>query len=269
MKTKSILFFRNDDIRGTLDGSLVELTGLFIKHKIPITHAVEPANVTPQVIDWLIETKRKYPSFIEIMQHGFDHKVKNPEKKGEFGGQRNYEEQYKDISQGKELMDKYFGKLWFPAFNFPYAPYNPEAIKAVNDCKFHVLNSHFNRRRSRQILYFVGHILNKGYLFDKHVSWNLDFYPNTNLFEIDMNVSFIRKYHNEETDCEMWPLEYIKEETRNYSKYKTIGILLHHRYHNSSEKMDMVDKYLSWVNKGDYEFDTIEGIYKKFCPDGK
>ena len=269
MEGKSILFFRNDDVRDTLDSSLIKITELFIKHNIPITHAVEPANISPQVTKWLIETKQKYPDLIEIMQHGYDHKVKNSQKKGEFGGIRSYSEQYNEILKGKELMTLYFGDLWFQAFNFPFAPYNLAAIKALNDCGFKVLNSHFNRKLSRQVFYFFGHLLNKGYWFDHHVSWNLHYYPNTKLFEIDMNISFIKKYLNDNTDCEMQSLENLKKETFHYTKYKTVGLLLHHRYHNSDEKIKLVDNYLKWVKKQDFEFFTMKKIYEKYCPDGK
>ena len=78
----SIFFFRNDDVRDNLDQSLIELTDIFIKNQIPITHAVEPANITQAVIDWLLEVKQSYPEIISIMQHGYDHTVKNKHKKG-------------------------------------------------------------------------------------------------------------------------------------------------------------------------------------------
>ena len=122
--SKNILFFRNDDVRGTIDSSLVKLTDLFIKHEIPITHAVEPANLTLQVFNWLIDKQNHYPHLVEVMQHGYDHTIKNKYKLGEFGGQRVYDEQYNDIKKGKDLMDKYFGDLWFRAFNFPFGREN-------------------------------------------------------------------------------------------------------------------------------------------------
>ncbi len=261
---KSILFFRNDDVRDTLDKSLVEITNLFIKHDIPVTHAVEPANITPGVVDWLIDQKKKYPHIIEIMQHGYKHKVINKYKKGEFGGQRNYKEQYSDIKKGKDIMDKYFGDLWIKAFNFPYGPYNLMAIKAVNECKFHILNSHFNRKFNRKIFYFFGHLLNKGFWLNHHVSWNLDYYPNTDLFSIDMNIPFISEYINEDTDCKMNTLEEMKKETEAYSRYKTIGVLLHHRYHNTPEKIKLVDDYLEWAREQNYSFSNMQGIYERF-----
>lgn len=259
-----VVFFRNDDVRGSLDESLVQITDLFIKHKIPITHAVEPANVTPKVVEWLLCVKREHPELIEIMQHGYDHSVKNKKQLGEFGGQRSYEEQYEDIKIGKELMNKYFGEQWFECFNFPYAPYNHAAIRAVDDIGFKVLNSHYNVGLSRQVFYFVGHLLRRGHLLNRHVSWNLQRYPNTSLFEIDMNISFIAKYMNEETDCIMLTLDELKTATQRYLRERTVGVLLHHRYHNTSEKIDLVDQYLSWCSTQSFEFKTIESIYEQF-----
>ena len=266
MKSKTnLMFFRNDDVRNVLDEPLIQITDLFVKYNIPITHAVEPANITKEVIDWLISYKKKHPGLIEIMQHGYDHTIKNTIKKGEFGGNRTYEEQYEEIKKGKELMDSYFGDLWFEAFNFPYAPYNRASIEAVNACEFKVLNSHFNSKFDRKIFYFLGHLLHKGLLFDHHVSWNLDYYPGTNLFEVDMNVSFIKRYYNEETDCEFLSLESLKMETERYNPYKTIGILLHHRYHNSADKIKLVEDFLQWALTQNYSFTTLEKIYEKYA----
>ncbi len=258
------LFFRNDDVRHKLDQSLIDITKLFIDKKIPIIHAVEPANITEEVAGWLLETKKAYPEYVDIMQHGFEHKIKNKFLKGEFGGQRNYEEQYNDIRQGKDLMNNWFGDLWFPAFNFPYAPYNPPAIKAVNDLNYKVINSHYNDGLTRKIFYFVGHLLNKGYLFDHHVSWNLDFYPGTNLFEIDMNISFIEKYLNEEEDAEFFTLQEMISKTIQYSKYETTGVLLHHRYHNTESKIKLVEDYLNWCLGNEFSFTSIPEIYNRY-----
>lgn len=258
------MFFRNDDVRGTLDDSLISITNLFIKHNIPITHAVEPANLTPAVLDWLISAKNNNPEIIEIMQHGYDHTIKNDIIKGEFGGQRSYQEQYNDIKAGKLLMDKYFGKLWFECFNFPYAPYNPDAMKAVDDLGFKVFNSHSNIRLSRRLFYLVGHILRKGFFLNHHVSWNLQTYPGTNVFEIDMNFGFIKKYLSEGTDSVLLTLDQLKNATKRYSVYKTVGVLLHHRYHDTDSKIELVDSYLSWVKEEDFEFLSMQNIYNKF-----
>ena len=74
-RKETIIFFRNDDVRDVLDDSLIGLTELCLKHQVPIAHAVEPANVTPEVVDWLMATKKKHKRLIEIIQHGYDHSL--------------------------------------------------------------------------------------------------------------------------------------------------------------------------------------------------
>lgn len=259
-----IMTFRNDDVRGTIDKELVEMVDIFTGNEVPLTLAVEPANLSQEVVDWLIEIKNKFPKYIELMQHGYDHTVKNTIRTGEFGGQRTYEEQFEEIKKGKQLMDNYFGDLWFHAFNYPFGEYNPAAMKAANDCGFKVVYSHFNARLSRRIFYKVGHILNKGYLFDKHISWNLDYYPGTNLFEIDANISFIKKYLDEETASEMFTLDELIQKTKMYLNYPIVSLLAHHRYHNSPEKMKTFQQYIDWTRQFNFEYMTSENIYKKF-----
>ncbi len=101
----SEFFFRNDDVRDKLDESLIEIQDIFIEGNVPITHAVEPANVVKDVIEWLIYQKKEYPNLIALMQHGYDHTIKNNFKKGEFEGQRGFHEQFDDIFNGKKMMN--------------------------------------------------------------------------------------------------------------------------------------------------------------------
>ena len=258
------MFFRNDDVRNKLDNSLIEITNLFVENNVPITHAVEPANVTQEVVDWLLEAKKNHPQLIEIMQHGYDHSIKNQLKKGEFGGQRTYAEQFADVKAGKQLMNKYFGSSWFECFNFPYAPYNPAAIKAVDDLNFAVISSHYNSTLSRRLFYAVGHLLKKGFFLNHHVSWNLQKYPKTSLFEIDMNFGFIKKYLDEESSSELMSFNEMVTATNQYLKQKTIGVLIHHRYHNTSAKIELIEKYIEWAKNQKFEFNTMESIYKKY-----
>jgi len=266
MSNERLIFFRNDDVRNTLDDSLIELTELFIKYEIPIIHSVEPANLTPIVIDWLVDIKSKHPDLIEIMQHGYDHSIKNKIRKGEFGGQRNYQEQFEDIRKGKELMNKYFGDLWFPAFNFPVGPYNFETMKAVVDNGFKVVNGGWEIDIKHKLFYFVGHLLKKELLFGYRVPYNLEYRPKNKIFQINMNISVIDKYHNEETDSTMLSLEELKNESKRFMIEKTIGILLHHRYHNTKGKIKLVDDYLGWIKgQSNIQFVTLEKIYDRYA----
>lgn len=265
------IFFRNDDVRNSLDDSLVELTNIFIRRKIPITHAIEPANITKEVIDWLVCLKKQYPNLIEIIQHGYNHnlnykvKVGNKIKKGEFGGKRTYQEQYNDIIKGKELMNKYFGNNWFHAFTFPYGARNKQTLKAVYNAGFKVVNGSLSTGIKYDIFYSVGRFLNSEYLFGRKVSWNLRNRFNQNLFQIDLGISVIKKYLNEETDSIFCSLEELKSITISQFSLPNIGVLLHHRYHDTKEKIYLIDEYLNWLKSlNNIAFSTQENIYKVF-----
>ncbi|MEH6591220.1 MAG: DUF2334 domain-containing protein [Halioglobus sp.] len=257
-------FFRNDDIRDSLDDELIQIHELFVERKVPMIHAVEPANVTPEVVAWLLDERAKHPDVISLMQHGYDHTIKNTQKKGEFGGQRGYQEQYDDIKKGRELMDKHLGGQWFDAFNFPYAPYNKEAIRALQDVGYKVLNSHYNCEWKRQVLYTLGHILGKGLLFGKHVSWNHRIYPGTTMREISMNITFIETYHNEDTDCDFFSYEYLCNKIDQYMATPfPIGLLLHHRYHTTQESVDLIARIFDYLEMKGCKAVSMEQIYDR------
>lgn len=255
-------FFRNDDVRDRLDKSLLQIQDIFLSKQVPITHAVEPANLTKPVIEWLLKIKILYPELVTIMQHGYDHTIKNNRKKGEFGGQRGFSEQYSEIKKGKELMEHHFGGCWFEAFNFPYAPYNESAIQALEKIGFKVLNSHYNVEWKRQIFYSIGHFLNRGLLFNRHVSWNFQKYPNTSMTEISMNITFIKKYNNEDTDCDFFSYDEIISQINKYIQSPfPIGLLLHHRYHTKEEHFILLEKILDFLEKKKIIATSMEQIY--------
>jgi hypothetical protein len=268
----TIILFRNDDIRGTLDDSLIELTDIFIERKIPLTHAVEPANVSDKVVNWLIDIKKTNPDLIEIVQHGYNHQLNYTNvvggklKKGEFGGNRNFNSQFLDIQAGKDLMDKYFGEFWFPSFTFPFGARNEETIKAIKKAGFLVVNGGIDIGWKHMIFYWVGRLLKRELLFNRKVSYNLKIKPNSNLFQIDFAISIIKKYINEET-CIFRDIGDLKELTNRFLKMPNIGVLLHHRFHNSPESMQLVRDFLDWLKTfPNLNFSTQQQIYMDYVP---
>jgi hypothetical protein len=264
-------FFRNDDVRSSLDNSLIQLTNIFIDRNIPITHAVEPANITPEVIEWLLDKKKNHPNLIEIIQHGYNHKLNYKTeiggkiRKGEFGGSRDFNDQYSDIKKGMELMDSYFGNLWFKAFTFPYGARNKDAIKALDALNFKVVNGGISPKLVKQLFYIVGRLLNKEIFLDRKVSWNLKKINKTSVFQIDLAISIIKKYINEFEDCEMETLQDLKRETQQCLKLTNVGVLFHHRYHNSPEKIKLIENYLDWlISIPNIKFCTQEEIFEKY-----
>lgn len=262
-----IFYFRNDDIN-ILDDELVAVSRRCTEAGVPITHAVEPANVTDEAAQWLLQEKAKDPRLIEIMQHGFDHQKRDV---GEFGGNRPYDDQLSDLGRGIEIMTDKFGEAFLPCLNFPFGPYNQASMKAADKLGYRIISSHYNCRRSRRIMYAVGHLLRRGQILDRHVSYHLDYYVGTGMFSIDMAVSFIKSYIGEygSRDCVFHPADWVVERTKQFIPFTpVIGVLLHHRFHTSPESLDLITEVIDRLKQiPGAEFLNMEEIYRRYCPE--
>lgn len=261
-----IFYMRNDDIN-ILDDELVAVSRRCTDLGVPITHAVEPANLTDEATEWLLREKSKAPRLIEIMQHGFDHQKRD---RGEFGGNRPFESQYQDLAKGKQIMLEKFGEDFLPCLNYPFGPYNRHSMRAADQLGFRIISSHYNCRLSRRVMYGVGHLLRLGQIRGRHVSYHLDFYPRTGMFSVDMAVSFIKSYQGEygARTCTFHPAEWVVARAKEFLPFTpVIGILLHHRYHTTDETLDLITRVVTELKAiPGAEFLNMGEIYQKFCP---
>jgi len=224
--------------------------------------------VTDDAVAWLLAEKEREPRLVEIMQHGFDHVKRD---KGEFGGNRSYDDQYKDLFRGKQIMKEKFGKDFLPCLNFPFGPYNKHSMRAVDDLGYRIVSSHYNYRLSRRLMYAVGHFLRRGQIKDRHISYHLGYYPRTKLYSIDMAVSFIESYLGEygSRDCVFHSADFVVQKTKAFIPYTpVIGILLHHRFHTSVTSLDLITEVLRRLQEvPGVEFLNMGEIYDRYCPD--
>lgn len=266
------IFIRNDDVRGTLDESLIRISDLCISKEIPICHTVEPANVSREVVSWLLSKKKESPELIEIVQHGYSHKLNYKNniggkiKKGEFGGKRSYIDQFNEIKEGKELLDKYFNDDWFPLFTFPYGARNENSLRALRDVGFLAVNGSMGVSNKHKILYSIGRLLDREMVFGRKISYNLRIKKKYNIFQIDTAFSIIKQYFDDSNNASFYNLDELKRITNIYiDSVPNIGIVLHHRYHDSDEKIELVDKFFSWLKRlNDVKFVNQKYIYETY-----
>lgn len=256
---KPIIFFRNDDVRDKLDESLQIITGLFIKYQIPISHAVEPANVTQPVVDWLLKMKQEHPDVIEIVQHGYDHVPKAVTISGEFGGSRSYESQLRDILKGKELMDRYFGSKWFPAFTFPYGAYNHDTLLAIKKAGYKVISTGYTHSLKRQILNGAGVILRKKFLINKPINYFNERIPKLGILELPTSINLTKKTLNENNSIQKTFEELKSEFETKQDKFNLVGFLMHHRWWKDQD-YEAMESLLAYLKKGNHHFTTMEKI---------
>ncbi|HNX82356.1 MAG TPA: radical SAM protein [Candidatus Omnitrophota bacterium] len=128
------LFFRDDDVY-TITTAFLRLHQLHLRYNIPICYAVIPAKLEKNMKEFLLKSKRDYPDLIDIAQHGFMHKnySLSGNIKYEFGDNRNFRQQKKDIMNGWLQLRSLLGNHISPIFIPPFHGYNTNTIKIVNE----------------------------------------------------------------------------------------------------------------------------------------
>lgn len=255
---KTVVFFRNDDVRDQLDDTLINLTNVCIKHDVPISHAVEPGNVSAAVVEWLIAEKKKHPELIEIIQHGYNHNLLNPFQKMEFGGNRSFEDQYKDLKKGKTIMDQQFGRLWSPIFTFPYGTYNKYSLRAINQLGYKAISSKMQFSLKVRLKNFIGKLLGTDMLWGKKINYHPDIRKGYNFREISVSANLIKKYTGE-SEADHFSLEEIKNQVALASRHTgIIGVLFHHRFHK--DHLGLTEDLIMHLKEEGYKFKTIAEI---------
>jgi hypothetical protein len=258
------VFFRNDDANDLAD-EIVALTGLFVQRGIPITHAVEPGNLTPRGTDWLKEIKRQYPQSIELVQHGWNH---TRYQEGEFDDTRSIENQRTDLRNGKEKLERTFGSEFFPAITFPWHVFTDDSIEAANALGYEVFCSHVGHRFRRRVFDRVGRILGKRQIYSQFVCNHLGYIPGTRLFEIDTSIDLIRQYYGHHSiQCDMYDPAEILELVREFrTKTPVIGILVHHRFYGTQKHLDVAARVLDLLMQDrSVSFTTYQSLFRKYA----
>jgi len=137
------VFFRNDD-GGWADERLRELANEFIEQDLPLDIAVIPDALSQESVD-VIGALLESGDRVAIHQHGFSHV--NHQVSGrscEFGSDRNYEQQHRDIEQGQKKLATAFGSQVTPIFTPPWNRCTSDTAVALQSLGFQQLSRIIN-----------------------------------------------------------------------------------------------------------------------------
>ena len=260
---RATVFFRNDDVRGSLDNNLVYLTEKLVSAGFPISHAVEPANVSREVVDWLLAIKAAYPGRVEILQHGYEHRIKTkPPHRGEFGGNRAYEEQLNEIRKGVALMSTHFADHWTRIFSFPYGAYNHNTLKALEMCGFKMISTGVRFTRKRKILNYVGHMFKMSRFMGYNIVYFSEKKPKYSLYDFPVMLNNTKRQTGPDAGVQLSCDELRGAWRKVPPRYKTRGILCHHRF-NSQTDIEQLLAFLKVLKDEGVRFSTIGGLYEE------
>lgn len=131
-----VVFFRADDV-GAGGSAFEALCSLFRSHAIPLAMAVVPAWLSAARVDQLFRTTPCEEPLWGWHQHGWRHvNWQKTGKKSEFGEQRPYEKQWRDIWQGRQKMTAIFGDHYSRLFTPPWNRLSLSTMKILHELGF-------------------------------------------------------------------------------------------------------------------------------------
>lgn len=148
MNNKCRVFFRDDDVY-TLDKQFLDFFHLLLKNRVPAIYAVIPGKATTELIEFLKKQKQKNPDLINIVQHGWMHKNYGSDTtdKYEFGKNRTYNEQKKDIISGMIKLYTTLENAFTPAFIPPYHSFDFNTISILKKLGYPIFSAGNNNIR--------------------------------------------------------------------------------------------------------------------------
>jgi thymidylate kinase len=262
-----IVFFRNDDVglfsSEPICSRLIRLTELFVHENVPVSHSVVPAAVNDETVKWLLDMKSRYPDLIGIDQHGYAHASYGA---GEFGGNRSYADQKRDIAAGLALMEDYFGSAFSRCFSMPKVRYNVHTKRVCDELGFKVFSGGVSPRIYARVFNKLGRAMNLNILGPKEVSYHkrTDFLQRGfNIPEISVSVDVVKNYGTKTARS----IDAILDRYSQCEKcFDVIGIMVHHWVFDSDEKISVL-KGLIKALKGNssVKFRLLEQVFDEFC----
>ena len=134
------VFFRADDI-GAGGRAFEAMCKLFRHHAIPLAMAVVPAWLSSARQDQLFRAAPMDEPIWGWHQHGWRHvNWQKTGKKSEFGDNRPFEKQSRDIQQGRLKMELLFGDYFIPVFTPPWNRLCASTLKILQTLRFEAVS---------------------------------------------------------------------------------------------------------------------------------
>lgn len=216
------VFFRNDD-GGWADTQLERMCLWFKERELPLDIAVIPQEMDSDSVSLISKWINDENSKVNIHQHGYTHKNHQLQGRGcEFGSDRDYEQQYNDISRGLAQLQQHFGTAVDPVFTPPWNRCTDDTVVALQKNQFKYI-SRIAGSAPLDALNRGGHRLNT----------------------LDVDVDWLKKTKGERLDdqaLEAYTTNILSSRMDTKTeKDICVGIMLHHE-HTHDQEYQLLDK---------------------------
>jgi len=216
------VFFRNDD-GGWADTQLERMCLWFKDRQLPLDIAVIPQEMNRDSVSLISKWINDEYSKVHIHQHGYTHENHQQQGRGcEFGSDRDYEQQYNDISRGLAQLQRHFGNAVDPVFTPPWNRCTDDTVAALKKSHFKYL-SRISGSTPLDALNSDGH----------------------GLSTLDVDVDWLKKTKGERLDDQAL-MAYTTKILTSRLDTRTeedicVGIMLHHE-HTHEQEYQLLDK---------------------------
>lgn len=252
------LFFRNDDAdivtHGDRRRELYALTDVFLKHGVPLVHAVVPASVTAETVRFLCEAIDR-TALVEVIQHGWSHAHY---RLGEFDETRSRSAQYHDIVQGRDRLRVLFEHRLYGGFTAPYGVYTKDTFQILDECGFSVVSSSIKHSPQRRAFDAIGRCARQTVVLNKRIPYHAGTVPRTRLVELSTSVNVL-----DPRQGTLLPQERILTDVKAAARHTDyVGILFHH-IQMQLRDMPAIGSLLSRLRERDYMFVSVSQAAKR------
>ena len=183
-------FIRDDDV-GALTEALRFFVETFFERELPVSYQIIPANFTQEAADYLLEKWRARPDLIEFGQHGLTHSmiVRGRQIWREFGPERSYEEQSRDIAEGMRILrDRLGDEPPIRVFTPPQHKYDGATVRAAAAAGHRIFSGSSYPSRHHQLAYRMGRALGLSSLRHHGISYHERVRPEASIAELSISI---------------------------------------------------------------------------------
>jgi hypothetical protein len=184
-------FVRDDDV-GPLTPALRTFIEAFIDRGIPVSYQIIPAQLTDECARYLLEKACAHPQLMEFGQHGLHHKMTLRGKllKREFGPERSYDDQLRDIDEGKRILRQKIGPQYdVKLFTPPQHKFDRHTIEAISAAGHTLFSAASYPTPHHRAAYALGRMLGLSSIRHHGISYHGERRPEADLLEISISVA--------------------------------------------------------------------------------
>lgn len=225
------VFFRDDDV-GELAQPLRNVVELLLDEEIPCSYQVVPKFLNHEAAAYMKDAQTARPDLVFLNQHGLRHEqiVGEEHRYSEFDGGRAYEEQRRDIAEGREILADMLGRSFDASvFTPPCHKYDDTTVRILGELGFSILSAGVKVDPVSRIYYALGRALGRVSFLGKRVSYHCERTPVDGVSEvsvcIDVDEDVDRAGNKiEKSDEDLW-----REFEACRARLPVVGVMLHHQ----------------------------------------